>query len=128
MLGEILERKPALFSMTACAVIAILAVPVIIPHMLHGYHMAHITLHIAGLTLAIFITTLAASSHHRTKSRRMMISFLGFGCFAASEVVLLTDTVWPALTSVGLLPLQELGHLLVFSGLGLLALAVFRND
>ena len=43
--------------------------------MLHGYHMAHITLHIAGLTLAIFITTLAASAHNRTKSRRMMISF-----------------------------------------------------
>ena len=128
MLGEILERKPALFSVTACAVLAILAVPVIIPHMLHGYHMAHITLHIAGLTLAIFITTLAASSHSRTKSRRMMISFLAFGCFAASEVVLLADTVWPFLTSVGLLPLQELGHLLVFSALGLLALAVFRND
>ena len=107
---------------------AILAVQVITPHMLDGYHMAHITLHIASLTLAIFITTLAAYSHNRTKSRRMLISFLAFGCFAVSEMVLLTDTVWPLLTSVGPLPLHELGHLLVFSALGLLALAVFRND
>ena len=128
MRGEILERKPALFSVTACAVVAILAVPVIIPHMLHGYHIAHITLHIIGLTLAIFITTLAVSSHRRTKSRRMMISILAFGCFAASEVVLLADTAWPLLKSIGILPLPELGHLLVFSALGLLALAVFRSD
>lgn len=128
MLGQILERKPALFSATACAVIAILAVPVIIPHMLHGYHMAHITLHIAGLTLAIFITTLAVASYHRTRSRRMMISSLAFGCFAASEAVLLTDTSWPFLMNIGLLALEELGHLLAFSALGLLAMAVFKND
>ena len=128
MLGQILERKPALFSATACAVVAILAVPVIIPHMLHGYHMAHITLHIAGLTLAVFITTLAVAARRRTKSRRMMISSLAFGCFAASEVVLLTDAAWPFIMNVGPLPLQELGHLLAFSALGLLAMAVFKND
>ena len=70
MLGQILENKPTLFSATACVVVAILAIPVIIPHMLHGYHMAHITLHIAGLTLAAFLTTLAVASHRRTGSRR----------------------------------------------------------
>lgn len=128
MLREILGNKPALFSVTVCAVIAILAVPVIIPHMLHGQHMVHIALHIGGLALAIFIATLAALSHHRTKSRRMMISFLAFGCFAASEAVQLTDNVWPFMTSVGPLSLYEMNHLLVFSVLGLLALAVFRND
>lgn len=34
MLGAILERKPTLFSVTACAVMAIPAVPVMMPHML----------------------------------------------------------------------------------------------
>jgi hypothetical protein len=96
--------------------------------MLHGYHMAHITLHIAGLTLAIFITTLAASAYYRARSRRMLISFLAFGCFAAAEVVSLSDTVWPFLTNTMPIPLQELSHLMVFTALGLLALAVFRND
>lgn len=128
MLGEIIERKPALFSVTVCTVLSILAVPVIIPHMLHGYHMAHIILHIAGLTLAIFITTLAVAAHRRTKSRRLLISSLAFGCFAVSETVLLVDTVWPFLANAWVLPLQEIGHLLVFSALGMLALAVFRND
>ena len=46
---------------------------------------------------------------------------------AASEVVLLTDATWPFL-SIGALPLEELGHLLAFGGLGLLAMAVFRDD
>lgn len=128
MVERLLERKPALFSATACIVIGILAIPVIIPHMLHGYHMLHITLHIAGLTLATFITILAAGSYHRTKSRRMQISFVAFACFVFSEIVLLIDTVWPFLTTISPLPLQEIGHLLVFSALGLLALAVFRND
>lgn len=128
MLGQILENKPTLFSATACAVVAILAIPVIIPHMLHGYHMAHITLHIAGLTLAAFLTILAVASYRRTGSRRLMISALAFTCFAASEAVLLTDTAWPFLMSIGILPLMELGHLLGFAALGLLAMAVFRND
>lgn len=128
MLSHILENKPTLFSVTVGVVVTILAVPVIIPHMLHGYHMAHIALHIGGLTLAVFLTVLAATSYHHTGSRRLMISTLAFACFAASEVVLLIYTAWPFLATVGILPIEELGHLLVFAALGLLAMAVFRND
>lgn len=128
MLSHILENKPALFSVTAGVVMAILAVPVIIPHILHGYHMAHIALHIVGLTLALFLTILSVASYRRTGSRRLMISILAFACFAASEVVLLIYAAWPFMDSIGILPIEELGHLLAFSALGLLAMAVFRSD
>ncbi|MXX21414.1 MAG: hypothetical protein F4Y82_06050 [Cenarchaeum sp. SB0665_bin_23] len=128
MLGQVLESKPTLFSVTAVVVVMILAIPVIIPHMLHGYHMAHIALHIIGLTLALFLTVLAVTSYHRTKSRRLLISTLAFACFAASEVVVVIYVAWPPLTNIGILPMAELGHLLVFAALGLLAMAVFRND
>ena len=127
MVRTILDSKPTLFSATACSVIAILAVPVIIPNMLHGDHLMHVIIHIAGLTLATFLTTLAVSSHRRTKSRRMLISFLAFGCFAASEFIQLIGSAWSFPASIDPL-LQIVCHLLVFSTLGLLALAVFLND
>lgn len=128
MLSHILESKPTLFSVTAGVVVAILAVPVIMPHMLHGYHMAHIALHVVGLILSLFLTTLSITSYHRTGSRRLMISTLAFICFTVSEVVLLIYAAWPFLSNIGVLPIEELGHLLVFAALGLLAVAVFRND
>ena len=127
MLGQILEHKSALFGITAGVVIVILTVPVISPHMLHGYHMVHIALHIGGLTFAMFLTILSVASYHRMRSRRLMISSFAFGCFTASEVVLLTEATWPSL-SIGALPLEEVGHILAFVGLGLLAMAVFRDD
>lgn len=127
MIRYILERKSALFSTTAGAVIVILAVPVILPHILHGYHMVHIALHISGLTLATFLTILSIASYYRTRSRRLMISSLAFGCFTSSEIVLLAEATWPFL-SIGALALEELGHILAFGALGFLAMAVFRDD
>ena len=127
VLEQLLERKSALFAITAGTVVVILTIPVISPHMLHGYHMVHIALHIGGLTFAMFLTILSIASYHRMKRRRLMISSLAFGCFTSSEVVLLTEATWPFL-SIGALPLEELGHFLAFAGLGLLAMAVFRDD
>ena len=128
MRTTILDHKSTLFSLTVCAVVGVLAVPVIIPHMLHGYHMAHIALHIGGLTLATFLAVLAVMSYRRTGSRRLAISSVAFGCFGVAEAVLLTNTTWPFVSNMFTIPLEEVGHLLSFAALGLLALAVFRNE
>ncbi|MBT8252226.1 MAG: hypothetical protein KJO99_05285, partial [Nitrosopumilus sp.] len=56
---NIVEKKSTLFSIVVTGVIAILALPIIIPHLLHGYHLVHIFLHIGGITLSVFISVLA---------------------------------------------------------------------
>ena len=125
---SIVERKSTLFSVVVAGVVAILALPIIIPHLLHGFHIAHIFLHIGGITLAVFITILAGIAYSRLRTKRLLLSAIAFANFIAAEFVLLIDTTWPSAYDLGNMPLSEVGHLLTFATLGLLALGVFRND
>ena len=125
---NILERKSTLFSVVVTGVIAILAIPIIIPHLFNGYHLAHIFLHIGGITLAVFISTLAISAYFRLRTKRLLLSAVAFTTFIGAESALLVDSSYPNVFDFGILPLDEVGHLLTFITLGLLALGVFRND
>ena len=109
-------------------VIAILALPIIVPHLLHGYHLAHIFLHVGGISLAVFISALAGIAYFRLRTKRLLLSAIAFANFIAAEIVLLVDATWPFIYDFGEMPLSEMGHLLTFVTLGLLALGVFRND
>jgi hypothetical protein len=125
---SIVERKSTLFSIVVAGVIAILAIPIIIPHLLHGYHLAHIFLHVGGITLAVFISVLAGFAYYRLRTKRLLLSAAAFANFIAAEIVLLVDATWPNVFDITELSLSEVGHLLTFVTLGLLALGVFRND
>ena len=125
---SIVERKSALFSIVVAGVVAILALPIIGPHLLHGFHIAHIFLHVGGITLAVFITILAVFAYSKLKTKRLLLSAIAFSNFIAAEFVMLIDTTWPTIYDLGEMPLSEVGHLLTFATLGLLALGVFRND
>ncbi len=122
------ERKSALFSIVVAGVVAVLALPIIIPHLMHGFHLVHIFLHVGGITLAVFISILAGIAYYRLKTKRLLLSAIAFVNFIAVEGVLLVDATWPVLYDLGELTLSEIGHLLTFLTLGLLACGVFRND
>ena len=106
----------------------ILALPVIIPHLLHGYHLMHIFLHVGGITLAVFISFLATLAYLRLRTKRLLLSAIAFSNFVAAEIVLLVDATWPMIYDIQYMPLLEIGHLLTFTTLGILAIGVFRND
>ena len=124
----ILERKSTLFSIVVTGIIAILALPIIIPHLLHGYHLAHIFLHVGGITLAVFITVLAGFAYYRLRTKRLLLSAIAFANFIGAEAALLVDATWPTIFDFNMMSISEVGHLLTFMTLGLLALVVFRND
>lgn len=124
---QVLEKKPALFSLVAAAVVGILAVPVILPHVFHGLHILHILLHVAGITLAVFLTALAVVAYRRAPARRMRITAAAFSAFIAAEAATLTDATWPGVYDLGGLSLLEVGHLLMLLSLGLLAVGVFQD-
>lgn len=124
----ILERKSTLFSIVVIGVIAILALPIIVPHLFHGYHLAHIFLHVGGITLAVFITVLAGFAYYRLRTKRLLLSAIAFANFIGAEVILLVDATWHTIFDFDMISISEIGHLLTFVTLGLLALGVFRND
>ena len=125
---SIVEKKSTLFSVVVTGVVAILALPVIMPHLLHGFHLAHIFLHVGGITLAIFISVLATFAYVKLRTKRLLFSAVAFVTFIGAEIILLVDATWPGTFDLVNMPLREVGHLLTFGTLGLLALGVFRND
>jgi hypothetical protein len=125
---RIVEKKSTLFSVVVTGVIAILALPIIIPHLLHGYHLIHIFLHIGGISLAMFISVLAGFAYYRLRTKRLLFSAVAFTIFIGAQVILLIDATWPTMYDFDIMSISEVGHLLTFITLGLLALGVFRND
>jgi len=125
---RIIETKSSLFSLIVAGIVGILAIPIIAPHFLHGFHLAHIVLNIGGITLAVFISTLAFVAYFKLKTKRLLLSAIAFSNFIVAEFVLMLDATWPSAFDLGDVPLLEVGHLLTFATLGLLALGVFRND
>ena len=92
---RIVERKSTLFSVVVIGVIAILALPIIIPHILHGYHLIHIFLHIGGLCLAVFISVLAGFAYYKLRTKRLLLSAVAFTVFIGAQITLLVDATWP---------------------------------
>ena len=125
---RIVERKSTLFSVVVTGVIAILALPIIIPHILHGYHLIHIFLHVGGLSLAVFISVLAGFAYYGLRTKRLLLSAVAFTIFIGAQIALLIDATWPTIYDFDMMSISEVGHLLTFVTLGLLALGVFRND
>jgi len=125
---QILEKKSVLFSIVVTGVIGILAAPIILPHIFHGYHIVHILLHVGGITFATFLTALSFIAYTRLQSKRLLITSFAFFIFILAEIITLLDATWPHIYDIGQLALNELGHLLMIVSLGLLAMGVFRND
>ena len=127
-LTSILERKSALFSIVLLLVVGTLAIPIILPHIFHGFHVVHIGLHVGGITLAVFISLIATIAYLRLKTKRLLITSIAFSIFIAAEALLLVDATWPTLYDIGVVSLLEVGHILTITTLGLMAMGVFRND
>ena len=125
---HIIERKSTLFSIVMAGVVGILAAPIIIPHLFHGYHIVHIGLHIGGITLAVFLSILSITAYLRLKTKRLLFTATAFVVFIGAEIALMIDATWPMFYDLGDVSLLEIGHLLTFGTLGLLAMGVFRND
>ena len=125
---HILERKSTLFSIVVAGVVGILAAPIILPHIFHGYHIVHIGLHVGGITLAVFLAILGVTAYLKLKTKRLLFTAVAFAVFIGAETALMIDATWPMFYDIGDLSLLELGHLLTFGTLGLLAMGVFRND
>ena len=124
----LVEKKSTLFSIIITGLVSILALPIILPHIFHGYHLAHIFLHVIGIALSVFISTLAIFAFYKLRTKRLLFSAIAFLNFLAAEIVLLIDSTWPFIYDMGEFTLNEVGHILTFATLGLLALGVFRND
>ena len=78
-------------------VIGILAAPIILPRIFHGYHIVHIGLYIGGIILAVFLFILSITAYFRFHTRRLLFTSFAFGIFIGAEAALMIDATWPTL-------------------------------
>jgi hypothetical protein len=125
---QIFEKKSTLFSVLVAIIVGLLAIPIILPNIFHGFHTFHILLHVGGIVLAAFLTVLGVIAYTRLRTKKLLLSSLGFGVLITAEFVTLIDVTWPFTYAIGNVSLEEINHLLMITTLGFLAIGVFRND
>ncbi|MEM3094355.1 MAG: hypothetical protein QXX64_01825 [Nitrososphaera sp.] len=117
--------KPILLGLITALVIGIVA-PIIMPHMTHPSMIYHIMLHIASLTIAVFLSIVSVIAYRRSTGPRLLFMMLGFMALALVEFLYLLDAT--AIVSVfdfstlGI----ELPHVIILAMLAMFGLGVLR--
>lgn len=117
-----------MFAASVLAVIGILFLPIILPNIFHGLHIAHIFLHIAGISLATFLTISAAYAYVKIKTKKLMITTIAFSLFIVSEIITIINVTWPYTFYLGDITMEQISHMLIIGMLGVLSIGVFRRD
>ena len=117
--------KPLLLALITAIVVGV-ASPLFVPHLAHPSLIYHITLHIASLTVAIFLGIVSVLVYARSKSSRLLFMTLGFIALAIVEFLYLLDAAWPGnaihISTVGI----ELPHIILLVMLTMFFLGVIR--
>jgi len=70
-------------------VAGVVAPLVVIPHVIHPSMIFHILLHMAGLTIAVFLSTVSLLAYSRKTTTRMLLMAAGFVTLAVVELLYL---------------------------------------
>ena len=81
-------RKPVLLGLITIVVTGVVAL-FLLPHVTHPSMIFHILLHMAGLTIAIFLSTVSFLAYFRNTTTRMLLMAAGFVTLAVVELVYL---------------------------------------
>jgi len=122
------ERKGNLFIISIFAAIGIMLLPVILPNLFHGFHMAHIGMHIAGLALAIFLTISTLYAYVKIKTKRLATATIAFSMFIGAEIFSIIEVAWPYTFYLDRITMSEISQMLIIGMLGIFSIGVFKRD
>ena len=88
---SVIASKAKLLIAISIIAVAVLSIPVILPHLNHPSMIYHIILHIASLIVSVFLTTISAVAYRRSGSSRILFMFLGFLALTIVEIIYLLN-------------------------------------
>lgn len=126
LIQQTISSKPKLLIIITVLVIAILSIPVIIPHITHSYMIYHIFLHIVSLIFALFLSVVSIISYRRTNSARILFMTIGFFALAVIETLYLFHTT--ANIEDVIIPIVdiELSHIILLIMLTLFGVGILK--
>ena len=123
---SLVASKAKLLIAISVIAVAVLSIPVILPHLNHPSMIYHIVLHIASLIVAVFLTVISAVAYRRSGSSRILFMFFGFLALIIVELIYLFNAT-EDIEEVAL-PLVhiELPHVILLIMLTLFGVGVIR--
>lgn len=82
------DNKLYLFSLI-CVVVTVGFLPVVLPHIMHPYMIYHIILHVASLSVALFLSFISVAAYMKNRSVKLLLMALGFLTLVLVEAVML---------------------------------------
>ena len=118
--------KPILLGLTTALVVGVVA-PLVIPHATHPSMIYHILLHMAGLTIAIFLSIVSVLAYSRNATTRMLLMAVGFMSLALVEFFYLLQAGGIVIGQVIIPAVNiELSHILLLIMVSLFGLGVLK--
>jgi hypothetical protein len=118
--------KPILLGLITALVVGVIA-PLVIPHVAHPSMIYHILLHMAGLTIAIFLSIVSVLAYSRNTTTRMLLMAVGFMSLALVEFFYLLQAGGIVIGQVIIPAVNiELSHILLLIMVSLFGLGVLK--
>ena len=117
--------KPIMLGLITAIVIGVVA-PIVMPHLGHPSMIYHITLHIASLTIAVFLSIVSLLAYFRSAGARLLFMTIGFMALAFVEFLYLLDASaivsTPDISALSI----ELPHVILLGMLAMFGLGVLK--
>jgi hypothetical protein len=118
--------KPILLGLITALVLGVVA-PLVIPHAAHPSMIFHIILHMAGLTIAIFLSIVSLLAYSRNTTIRMLLMAVGFMTLALVEFFYLLQAGGITVVQVIIPTINiELSHIILLAMVSLFGLGVLK--
>lgn len=118
--------KPVLLGLITALVLGVVA-PLAIPHVAHPSMIYHIVLHMAGLTMAIFLSIVSVLAYSRNPTTRILLMAVGFMSLALVEFFYLLQAGGIVIGQVIIPAVNiELSHIILLIMVSLFGLGVLK--
>jgi hypothetical protein len=125
-LDNITSSKPKLLGIITAVVIAVVTVPVILPHISDTSMIYHLLLHVISLIIAIFLGVVSIFSYLRNGRSRLLFMMFGFLLLSMIETMYLFDVTLKIEDIVIPIVDIELSHVIFLVMLTLFGIGIFR--
>ena len=125
-LDNITSSKPKLLGIITAAVIAVVTVPVILPHITDTSMIYHLLLHVISLIIAIFLGLVSILAYLRNGRSRLLFMMFGFLLLSMIETMYLFDVTSKIEDIVIPIVDIELSHVIFLVMLTLFGIGIFK--
>ena len=125
-LYSIISSKLKLLAVVTAAVLAVMAVPVILPHITDTSMIYHLLLHVISIIIAIFLGLVSIVAYLRNGRSRLLFMMFGFLLLSIIEATYLFDATSKIEDIVIPIVDIELSHVIFLVMLTLFGIGIFR--